>query len=487
LLPAIILIALRLPSLFEGYWYGDEGIYAAIGQGIKQGKHLYTQVWDHKPPLIYLLYGASASIGWHIGWPLLKLFNIFLGLTTLMIINRILKKLDLGDCSGFLSLILLAILLGSTLIEGNSLNAENIFIVINTATFLLLLNHKHFTIVGLLIFLSLMTKVSGLIELLLVIPIFSVIFFKRYSKEIHIKAIKRMMLGFFPPFLLLLTYFQVRDGTLWNFFYSNILFNTNYSLHQNNFTSIINLQIPNTLFKAISTLSVSLITSFWYIKGAITKRMYLIINLFTIQLFSSLLSGKNYGHYFIQTLPAITLITALVVKKMNSGFSINLLKKSVIVLILLIPMMFAIKSVGVIPIYAHPNQYYRSFYQSIFLRGDGERNQPWWHHSNEVKKIKHFAKYFNDNYTDDLATYIYTNKPWLVALIENKFTNKYVTWFHLTYRYSHLEESKEIIKSSDLIIIDKDIDLLPEIFELTGDHFSLIDTYENFDILKRNK
>ena len=47
---------LRLPSLFEPHWYGDEGIYQTIGTAINQGKLLYRDIWDNKPPLLYLVY-----------------------------------------------------------------------------------------------------------------------------------------------------------------------------------------------------------------------------------------------------------------------------------------------------------------------------------------------------------------------------------------------------------------------------------------------
>src|SRR5438270_13611137 len=47
---------LRLPSLFEPYWYGDEGIYEVIGFAMRHGRLLYQGIWDNKPPLLYLLY-----------------------------------------------------------------------------------------------------------------------------------------------------------------------------------------------------------------------------------------------------------------------------------------------------------------------------------------------------------------------------------------------------------------------------------------------
>ncbi len=46
-------ILLRIPNLFEPYWYGDEAIYLTIGQALRNGLTLYQDTIDHKTPLIY--------------------------------------------------------------------------------------------------------------------------------------------------------------------------------------------------------------------------------------------------------------------------------------------------------------------------------------------------------------------------------------------------------------------------------------------------
>ena len=49
---------LRFPSLFEPFWYGDEGIFAAVARNLNLGGTLYQTAWDNKPPAIYLTYAA---------------------------------------------------------------------------------------------------------------------------------------------------------------------------------------------------------------------------------------------------------------------------------------------------------------------------------------------------------------------------------------------------------------------------------------------
>ena len=76
---AIIFLFLRLPSLFEPYWYGDEGIYLVLGQGIRKGLTLYTQIHDNKPPTLYYLAAIGQTV---FGFRLLLM--IFMALTVFL-------------------------------------------------------------------------------------------------------------------------------------------------------------------------------------------------------------------------------------------------------------------------------------------------------------------------------------------------------------------------------------------------------------------
>ena len=60
----LLVITLRLPSLFEPFWYGDENIYLAIGQSIRHGQILYRDITDYpnKPPLIYLFAALASNV-----------------------------------------------------------------------------------------------------------------------------------------------------------------------------------------------------------------------------------------------------------------------------------------------------------------------------------------------------------------------------------------------------------------------------------------
>src|SRR5512138_2100097 len=60
MLPAIVLIPvlLNLP-FFEEPFEGDEGAYGTIAQQMLHGALPYRDLFDHKPPLIYVWYAVS--------------------------------------------------------------------------------------------------------------------------------------------------------------------------------------------------------------------------------------------------------------------------------------------------------------------------------------------------------------------------------------------------------------------------------------------
>src|SRR5579859_3851380 len=83
-----VFFLLRLPSLFEPLWYGDEGIYEVIGMALQQGRLLYRDIWDNKPPLLYVLYAL-----FHSDQPLIRFVSLLFGLVSVMLFYFLARKL----------------------------------------------------------------------------------------------------------------------------------------------------------------------------------------------------------------------------------------------------------------------------------------------------------------------------------------------------------------------------------------------------------
>ena len=124
-------IALRIPSLFEPYWYGDEAIYLTLGEGIRQGLLLYRDIFDHKPPLIYLLAAIAGSVFW---------FKFIL-----LVWNTVAIILFWKLAKNFLAALLFVLVTSLPLLEGNIANAELFILGPTLGAYLLLSNQEKIT------------------------------------------------------------------------------------------------------------------------------------------------------------------------------------------------------------------------------------------------------------------------------------------------------------------------------------------------------
>jgi len=486
LLPILILVLLRVPSLFESYWYGDEGIYAAVATELSRGKELYSQTWDHKPPLIFWLYYPAAVLGWSLGFVLLRAVNIIFGALTLIAADKILQKVKIDTLPRLASLIFLSILLGSTILEGNVLNAEVIFITFNTFFLLLLLRVKYFYLAGFLAFLSLGTKVPGFVEVALVSLAFGVIWMREKGLGFVFLSYTKIAAGFLVPAISATSYFLLR-GTISDFYYANFGFNRIYSLQEASFIRISGSSVPSNYFQALSVVLVLLATSALFWKKKLSSFTFLALNLFTAQLFASLLSAKNYGHYFLQVLPGATFILAITLQTAKKRLNLKNAVPVVIFIILLSPLLYTLKKGGNVAVYAKPGEYYPLFLKGYLLRDAKARSEFWWGQGGDADKITKFSNYLENTVQKQNSVYIYTSRPWIIALADINYTNKHEVWFHLQYRKEHLEEDLKNLRDADIVVIDNDVRLLPGIRQEIETGYEKIDSFENFDILRKTQ
>ena len=60
--PVVLLLVLRLPSLFEPHWYTDEAGYANVAYQMAHGKVLFLTTWNNKPPLLFWIFQAGLAL-----------------------------------------------------------------------------------------------------------------------------------------------------------------------------------------------------------------------------------------------------------------------------------------------------------------------------------------------------------------------------------------------------------------------------------------
>lgn len=101
----------------------DLTTYAVIAHEMLNGKTLYTDLWDHKPPAIYVTYAAAELIAGY-GRDSIFLMNVSAGFATLLACYFAGSAAGGGRLGGLMAATLWALASGDLAIEGNQPNTE---------------------------------------------------------------------------------------------------------------------------------------------------------------------------------------------------------------------------------------------------------------------------------------------------------------------------------------------------------------------------
>lgn len=134
-----LFVLLRIPSFFEPFWGNDDNLYATIAKEMQNGKVLYTDVFDHKPPLIFYTYFLGTGLD-KLFYS--KLLNLISGLIALIGIHILSKELINTEKLQKVSLGIFTALLATPVIQGTSVNAENYFITFSIWALIFVLKKK---------------------------------------------------------------------------------------------------------------------------------------------------------------------------------------------------------------------------------------------------------------------------------------------------------------------------------------------------------
>lgn len=230
IISSFIFFLLRLPSLFEPYWYGDEGIYQVIGIALRNGRLLYRDIWDNKPPLLYLIYAFFNGDQF---WA--RLFSLTIGIFTVIAFYVLSARLfENKKKAVFWSTGIFTVLFGLPLIEGNIANAENFMLFpIILAGILVFKNTNKQLLSGFLVSLAFLTKIVALFDfaafflflLFINAPLDLKITVSNLKREI--KKLLPFMLGFTAPIILTALFFLFK-GAIKDFFQASFIQNVGY-------------------------------------------------------------------------------------------------------------------------------------------------------------------------------------------------------------------------------------------------------------------
>lgn len=482
---------LRIPSLVEPLWYGDEGIYEVIGIALNHGKLLYRDIWDNKPPFLYLLYAVFQS-----NQSLIRFVCLIAGLASVILFYFLAKKLFHKKNVFYSITAIFAILLGLPVLEGNIANAENFMMPFILGAGLLVLNmrlslqggitkksHKlgllwncfmnafynkqylQLFVCGLFLGIAFLFKVVAVFDL----GAFTLFLIFIHKKPFTIKQCKTKLIELSPLYLgfllpvLCTTFFFAYNHILSDFIHSVFLNNADYIKYEKKFhlpigqTDVKTIRefIPQgfLLFKIILLGIFSL--AIYMQRQKLSMATIFILLWLSFSIFSALFSQRHYTHYLLVVLTSFCLLIGLLFQKTKSLF-----------LFISIFLVIAIYFLNNFSFYNKNLPYYQNFIALI----------------TNNKNITSYRSFFDEAtpYDYALADFLHThlekndqfflwgNNAQLYVLANKLPPNKYIVAYHINSSQKIVDETQQTLEKTHpkFIIIMPNQELIP--YRLTG-------------------
>lgn len=300
---SLLFFLLRLPSLFEPYWYGDEGIYETMGLALSRGALLYKEIWDNKPPLLYVLYGIFAGDQFS-----LRVLSLVFGIVSTILFFLLSQKLLTGK-RPYIATLIFAFFFATPLIEGNIANAENFMLLFIISAGLLVFNHhtlhnKQLLFAGILSSIAFLFKVVGIFDFSAFLAFLIIINFKNLQSILElVKKLFPYLVGFITPIVISGLYFLI-VGTFPEFYQGAFTHMVGYVGYGNYFLFPQGLLIIKLLFLSMALL-ILLVK-----RNTIPKEALFILCWLFFSIFNAFFAQRPYTHYLLVLLPSFSLLTA---------------------------------------------------------------------------------------------------------------------------------------------------------------------------------
>lgn len=469
-------ILLRIPSLFEPLYYGDECIYLTLGQGLRKGLVFYKDIHDNKPPLLYLI---AALAGGKLFW--FRLFTIINNTLTAFLIFKIAKKLIKKTNYALLALTLFCLF--SLLPEGRIANGE-IFMIMPAVLGLYWAlqaqekkENKFWLYSGLAFSSAFLFKVPVFFDFCALILAFFV--FNQKNKNWQLKnfpstlkslfknkSLHFLLLAFSLPILLSIFYYflqgaftpYVRSALLQNFGYLSSWSGDNKGLF---IRLIILLSVSLLVFKKRTTLGFEFSLLF-------------LLSLFA--LFGAFLSQRPYPHYLIEISPWLSLLFSFVLEKRET--------KQIFFTLLLIFLGFL--GIKLYRFWWYPHlPYYQNFLK--FALGKISQNDYFKFFSKQTLRNYQIAKYLKAYTKENDKVFIWGDGVCIYALAERLPPGRYTVNYHI-YDFNGYEETYQALLNRPpkmIVMLQPAHDKFPLLETLLDTNYFLIKEIASSKIFKK--
>jgi len=461
----LILVLLRIPSLFEPHWYDDEGIYSGVANQMSYGAELYSGAWDNKPPFMYLLFLSLINTGKTLF--LTRALSLLFAIGTIAVVYKILQKVSIGKAKYFV-FILAALLLGIPQLENNIANAENFFILFTTLGIYFALNRK-FWLTALVYSIAITMKAQPFFEFISLLPIILIFFYnaKEQTKTIFLKLGKLFSIFLFPTVLIFGIFLVF--GNFTEYLDSALLSNFKYVDEGSEAVKL--LIFENSILLRPGILAVAiLVIAFLYWKKKINFTSAIIFTWFAGSLFGAALSSRGYPHYLLQAVPSFIVLIAYSLS--GKILSLRTLRNFVILAVSTILFVYTFFQGKNFEEHLEYSNYYQLGYG--YLLGNVSRTD-WSDFFNPKLKYMYDTARYIDSVTDN-GTVIYSidHTGWFYELSNTKSASRYVAYYHIWHIENRTEKAfKDIVDSNPEYIVfnRKETWIFPDLWKYIESNF----------------
>lgn len=426
-LACILFVLLRFPSVIEPSWYGDEGIYQVIGMALNKGRMLYQEIWDNKPPLLYLIYAlGNGSLFFA------KLMSLLAGLLSVVGFYFLSSKLFKKKVSVYASLFLYVILFASPILEGNIANAENFMLLPNIlAAYLVILYSRSgrflfLLLAGLSLSISLSIKIVGIFDFA------AFVFFLLILNKNRVKDILKHLSFFTAIFISSISasflYFLINNAHI-NFLQAVFLQNFSYVGEENEFL------FPMGTLLVKSILLVIALAFIYSARNKISKTSLFIYIWTALSVFSAFFSDRPYTHYLLVLLPSFCLLLGNVFENLKKNY-LSILPIAIIVFI----------SFYHFKIYRKNLSYYTNFLS--FLTNQKTITDYEAFFDGNTPRDYALASFINRNVTDNEEVFLWSDSAQIYALSRKLPITKYIVAYHIEFYDSTSQETTKALQKA---------------------------------------
>lgn len=454
----VLTLFLRLPSLFEPFTYGDEGIYLTLGQAAKSNLVWYRDIHDNKPPLLYLLAALAGNFTFFrlilFSWSWVTIYFFY--------------KLSRSSLATFA----FAILISVHTFEGNVANAENFMLGTTIAGFYLYLRAKkrwQFFVTGILFSLSTLFKVPAAFDFAALLA-FAFVSTKKRNYQLLITDYLLLIFGFFLPILITFIYYSSQNALgqyLSLAFFQNLPYLSSWS---GSTPKAVGLPLP-LLGRAGLVFLVCLVTFIW--RKKLSKIAQLVLIWFSFSLFGALLSARPYPHYLLQAIPALALSITLLIRP---G------KEKIIPLLMILVFYF---SFNFFHFWHYQNiSYYQNFYQFCF--GQKNKNQYFEYFGNQTQALYQTATYLRLYTSPGEKIFVWSNQPSIYPLAQRLPVGRYAAAYHIIDFNGYQETMTALTKNPPrFMVIAEEKHPFPEFFSFIQARYSPEIQFGEFRLFRR--